>query len=243
MKSPWLMVLVALVCLMGTSVSAKDNPTVTPVAPGDLPVITSWPGTTDMVGNLNPATWRVTGYFAGAEMYKFLFNPVDQLDCPAGFMLSQVHIILEFDETMTYPVEFEAWADLEDALWDEAYGCWSPGIEDCQSEVFSFSIEEPGMYDIALPIDCACAYMTNPDDQPYWYLLGIMFPQPFAANLITDDFPEACNSWNDWGAGWFDLVGDFDFPGGLMMWGDVTCCTDPVEVEDKSWGNIKSLYR
>ena len=97
--------------------------------------------------------------------------------------------------------------------------------------------------DIALPINCECAYMTNPEDQPYWYLLGIMFPQPFAANLITDDFPIACNSWNDWGTGWYDLVGDFDFPGGLIMWGDVACCTDPIEVQDKSWGNIKSLYR
>lgn len=65
----------------------------------------------------------------------------------------------------------------------------------------------------------------------------------FTAEMITDDFPTACTSFNDWGSGWHDLVVDFGFPGNLVMWADAMCCEDPIAQERRTWGDVKSLFR
>lgn len=242
MKLKLILLIFVFVALLASGVAAKDTPVVTRVDPAEMPEITPM-ATSQMVGNLNPAYWRISGWVVGGEEYKYLFNPVEQLNCPEGFQLTQVHMVLDFDDTMTYPITFPVWVDLEDALWDPTLGCWVPGIEDCRSVTYTVTIDVPGTYDIGLPIDCQCAYMTDPRGMPYWYMLSFHFPEPFTANLITDNFPVPCYSWNNWGSGWYDLVGQGGFPGGILMWGDVVCCLDPVTVEEKSWGDIKSLFR
>ena len=243
MKHKLLLLLLVFVVLMGSAATARETPVITPVDPADIPVRTLNPNpAAGVVGNLNPGFWRVSGWFTGAEEYKYLFNPVEQLACPAGFQLTTVHMLLDFDDTMNYPITFPVWVDLEDALWDDVLQCWVPGIEDCRSDVFTVTIDVPGTYDIAIPINCECAYMTDPTGAPYWYMLSFHFPELFTANLITDDFPMPCYSWNNWGAGWVDLFTQ-GFPGGVVMWGDVDCCTDPVAIEERSWGDIKSLFR
>ncbi|MEN8008384.1 MAG: hypothetical protein ABFS42_15350 [Candidatus Krumholzibacteriota bacterium] len=239
------LLLLVLVCfaVTGATAVAKDAPTITQIDPAEIPARTMMSGTTGLVGNLNPGYWRISGWFTGAEEYKFLFNPVEQLDCPAGFQLEQVHMLLDFDDTMNYPITFEVWCDLEDAWWDNVLQCWIPGEEDCRSDTYAVTIDVPGTYDIGIPITCECAYMTDPTGAPYWYMLSMHFPNLFAANLITDDFPVPCYSWNNWGSGWVDLVATSGFPGGIVMWGDVICCSDPVAIEERSWGDIKSLFR
>ena len=242
MKHILLLFLLVFVVLIGSSAMAKETPTITPVDPADLPAGALMPGQTGVVGNLNTGSWRISGWFTGAEEYKYLFNPVEQLNCPFGFLLETVHMVLDFDVNMTYPIDFDVWVDLEDALWDDILQCWVPGIEDCRSDTYSVTIDAPGMYDIAIPINCECAYMVDPIGRPYWYMLSMHFPNLFAANLITDDFPILCTSWNNWGAGWYDLVGQ-GFPGNILMWGDVDCCENPIGVDENSWGGIKSLFR
>jgi len=243
MNHKLLLFLLVLVVLMASAAIAKDTITITPIDPADVPVRTLSPANGQLVGNLNPGAWRISGWFTGAEEYKYLFNPVEQLNCPAGFMLTTVHMVLDFDINMTYPIVFPVWVDLEDAWWDDALQCWVPGEEDCRSDIFTVTIDAPGTYDIGIQINCECAYMFDPLGMPYWYMLSMHFPELFTANLITDDFPVPCYSWNNWGSGWYDLVVDAGFPGGILMWGDVLCCDDPVAVEETSWGDIKSLFR
>ena len=195
-----------------------------------------------VVGNLNPIAWAVSGWFTGQEEYKYLFNAVEC--CPVGFNVLYVHMALNFDETMTYPIVIEVYADLEDALWDDVLQCWVPGIEDCVSEAVSFTIDAPGSYDIAVPMTgCECAWVHDPTGAPYWYMMSLHFLNLFDARVLTDDFPLGCYSWNNWGSGWYDLVLDVGFPGELIMWADVDCCEFPIAVEEKTWGQIKGLYR
>ncbi len=243
MKSKLLLILLACLILIGAPTFAKNTPTVTPVNVADLPVRTMMPGATGQVGNLNPPYWAVSYWFTGEEAYKILFNPLEQLNCSNGFLLEQVHMLLDFPDTLDYPLTFPVWADLEDADWDPTLQCWIPGVEDFVSNIFNVTIDQPGTYDIAIPIDGLCAYMAYPTGEPYWYLLSMHFPELFTANLITDNFPVNCYSWNSWGQGWFDLVSGYGFPGNIIMWGDVVCCDDPVDAENKSWGDIKSLFR
>ncbi len=95
------------------------------------------------------------------------------------------------------------------------------------------------LYDLGLPTpECECAGMN------YQYSLSYVFPDALTSNpdVITDQYPEPCASWNDYGLGWYDLVADFGYPGSLMTWADVSCCQSPVGNADETWGGVKSLY-
>ncbi len=240
MKHKLLLFLLMLVVLMASAAIAKEAPIATLVDPADIPVRTAMPVNAAQVGNLNDPAWLLSGWFIGDEEYKYLFNPVEQLNCPLGFQLTTVHMLLEFP---IVPVTFEVWVDLEDASWRDDIQCWWPGVEDCRSDVFTVTIDVAGVYDIAIPINCDCAYMIDPLGLPYWYLLSMHFIGQFNANVITDGIQSRCTNFNDWGTGWEDLDPYFATYGTINMWGDVICCDDPVAVEEKSWGGIKSLFR
>ena len=241
--------MILLVCfvMMASVAVARDTPTVTRIDPADLQEMTILtPPGDGVVGNLNDPGFAISDWLVGDEAYKYLFNPSLQLpDCQVGFSLLSVHILLQFpdDPTYTYPIDFTAYGDLESAEFDETTGCYVPGPEECVGPAVTFTIDQPGLYDIELPMDCPCAYLYGPDGVPYMYFLSVHFVGPIMAQLVTDVTPVGCTSYNNWGDGWFDLVNDIGFPGELIMYGDVNCCSDPVAVEEKSWGDIKSLFR
>ncbi len=198
-----------------------------------------------MLGNLNPAAWALTGWATGFEAYKLLFNPSDQCpNCPMGFLIENVHMLLQFpvEGTILYPYVFTVYVDLEDAFWWDDIGCWWPGVEDCVSDPIQITIDAPGLYDISVPLPCECAYFRDATGMPYWYLISFHFVDEMLGTIITDDFPTACTSFNDWGSGWVDLL-EYGFPGNLIMWADAVCCEDPIDAEAKSLGEIKNLFR
>ena len=235
--------LILMVCILVASVAlAREAPEVTRI---ETPVIqTLNPAVVggQIVGNFNEPAYLIQGWFTGDEEYKYLFDPTLQVDCPDGFLLTGVHMVVNFDETMV-PVTFEAWVDLEDAMWDPDLDCWVPGIEDCRSDTYTVTIDTPGTYDIGLPIDCLCAYLTDPRGMPYMYMLSMHFIGRFPMNLIMDDTPTPCTAYCNWGLGWVDLYGDFSRYGNILMYGDVVCCDDPLPFDVKTWSEIKSLYR
>jgi hypothetical protein len=106
--------------------------------------------------------------------------------------------------------------------------------------VTPITIDAAGLYDIGLPVpDCACAAMS------YKSSLSYVFVTAFASNpdIVTDQFPSDCTSWNDYGLGWYDLAADFGFPGNLKIWADASCGRSPVANAREAWGGVKSLYR
>jgi len=199
--------------------------------------------TGQQVGNLNDPVYAVPGWFWGDESYSFLFHPDAQLDCQQGFLLTDVHMVAEFDSSMAYPTTFEIVVGLDTAWWD-GLGCWMPSLEGCRSEAFTVTIEQPGMYDLAFPVDCVCAYIRSVYwGETYRYRLTVDFIGLFDMNLVTDDQPTACTALNDWGQGWYDLYDSFDQLGNVLIYGDVVCCDGPVTSEDATWGGVKGLYR
>jgi len=138
------------------------------------------------------------------------------------------------------PVDFDARVDFEEAIWDDALQCWFPGPEICVSSIFTVSITDPGHYAITLPMDtpCACAEFG------YWYGISFEFMTAFdsSPDLISDQFPVGCTSWNDYGAGWEDLL-DFGLPGEINLYADIICCENPVPAEKNTWGEIKAMFR
>jgi len=238
MKTKLIMLLILTVALMANAVSAKEVATATLVDPADLPLNYAVP-TPETVGNLNPAQWLLGGWFVGQESYAFIFNPSEQLTCQMGFQLTQVHMLLDF----AGPVTFDVYADLGSAVIDPATGCTYPGEENCTGATYTVTIAAAGTYDIAIPIECECAYIYDVTGAPYIYYLSMHFPTAFDAQVVTDGIQAACTSYNDWGQGWQDLTDYFGSYGNVNMWGDVICCTDPVGVEETSWGDVKSLFR
>ncbi len=192
------------------------------------------------LGNQNAPVYYVEPWFEGMESYKFLFHPqqTDHCSCPFGFQIVYVHMFLYFPAgAINTPMKISA--DLEDAAWDGARGCWVPGVEDCVSLDYAVSVPAEGIYDVSLPITCGCAYLN------YWYLISFKFGLAPAARpaIVVDAGPILpCTNWNDWGSGWQDLS-TLGWNWNLAMYADAACCNEPVEVEQNTWGGVKSLYK
>jgi hypothetical protein len=230
---------------------AAKTPFVTRISEGDItPLDFGIPNRGDcVIGNLNPAAWAIGDWVWGDEGYKYLVNPSAFGCAGCGFHVDVIHMLLQFGAE-DVPANFDVFVDLEDALWDDATGCWVPGVEDCVSPVYTVEIVEPGLYDIGIPIYdyCDCAYYWDPFTcEPYWYFLSFhfvtLFDPAMRPDAIADDFPIGCTSYNDYGAGWEDLVNTYSWPGEILIYADVFCCDDPVPQESATWGNVKNLYR
>lgn len=229
--------LILVLCMTGLAL-AERTVTVRPLETDGITSLFAADRQDCLVGNPNPFFYAVPDWIWGAEKYTYIYRPYDTCGCPAGFTVDFVHMIVQFGAE-DVPVTFDAYVTVDSQAWNDELGCWYPGDAVCASEVTSITIDTPGLYDIGLPTaDCACASMN------YQYSLSYVFDSTFASNpdIVTDQYPSDCTSWNDYGLGWYDLVADFGFPGNLMLWADVTCCQTPVANAEETWGGVKSLY-
>lgn len=187
------------------------------------------------VGNLNAAAYAITNFIVPPEDYKFAFDPLATCTvCPIGFRVTTVHAYLQTAGACTIVMS----VDVEEAEYSTP-NCTSPGQVWCASDLYNVNIPQAGLWDIALPISCDCLTMER------MYLLGIHIESATCTPaLITDAGPAVlCTNWNNYGAGWYDLLTAFPtWPGNLKFFADAECCTPPVPVEGESWGAIKKLY-
>ncbi len=239
--------LVMCLSLVAGTALADRQVTITPLTGDAIPYSQGIsPSGTDgdcQMGNLNPPYWALGDFIWGAEKYKYLFyaDPDQCPVCTEGFTVESVTLYVQFG-VEDVPSTFDARVDFEEAIWDDALQCWYPGPEICVSSAYTVTITDPGFYAIALPMDnvCACAEFG------YWYGISFEFLTAFESgtepDIITDNFPVGCVSWNDYGAGWADLL-DFGFPGEINMYADIVCCSNPVTTEKNTWGEIKAMFR
>lgn len=234
-----------IVCLALVSGAAAQQKTVT-VTPVEGPVLTTdaaGPAGVCIYGNDNAPAFAITDWVYGQESYATVFGaPQPPCGCAAGFTIEAVHLYMQF-AVADVPVTFDATVGFGEALFDETAQCFVPGVQNCESASYTVTIDNPGLYDISLPIDptsCPCAFFD------YEYAVYFNILTAFAAtgrpDIVTDDVPVGCVSWNDYGAGWEDLQG-YGLPGETIMFADVVCCETPVPNEDQTWGGVKSLYR
>ena len=188
------------------------------------------------VGNLNAPAWAISNFILPPEEYKLTFDPKATCSvCPIGFDVHAVHIMLQ----TAGPCDLVMSVDVEEASYPNDPTCPEPGDLMCASGLFSVNLPVAGLYDISLPIDCDCLTMDG------LYLLSFYVetvscdPVP---DLITDAGPiNLCTNWNNWGLGWEDLA-TYGWPGDLIFFADIDCCTPPVPVEESTWGAIKERY-
>lgn len=238
---------ICLICLASFAVAtaAEREVVVTPLTQEIQPLAVTPNGAAYdcLMGNLNPPFWAINDWIWGGESYSYVFY-ADQRDCncAAGFTVEQVHLYMQFGPE-DVPVSFNAYVGFDEAAYDETTGCWMPGDPVCASPEYTVTIDVAGAYDIALPMSvgaCECAYFG------YWYNISFNFTTTFEElnrpDLITDDFPVGCTSWNDYGLGWLDLQ-DFGLPGETSMYADIVCCDNPVSSDETTLDGIKSLFK
>ncbi|MBU0743423.1 hypothetical protein KKG45_13720 [bacterium] len=232
-----LLLLILVLCVAGNAV-AERNVSVQRLDTDKISALFESYRQDCLVGNPNPFFYAIPNWIWGAEQYTYIYDPTETCGCPAGFAVEFVHMIVQFGPE-DVPVTFDAYVTVDSPAWSDELDCWYPGNPVCASDLTSITIDTAGLYDIGLPTpDCACAAMS------YQYSLSYVFVSTFSSNpdIVTDQFPSACTSWNDYGLGWYDLVADFGFPGNIMMWADIVCCQSPVANADETWGGVKSLY-
>jgi hypothetical protein len=174
------------------------------------------------------------------EQYKLVFDPkLTCEECFIGLQVGIVYILLQVEDAcdITMGVDIE-----EVSYLPEEPDCPRPAEGWCYSGDFLVQLSGPGMWAVGLPMDCPC--LT--DERLYSIGLNISNVSCLTGSipaLVTDESPMPCTNWNNFGAGWEDLVIEYPgWPGNLVFFADADCCSVPLPVEERTWGHIKSLY-
>lgn len=235
-----LITLLLCIVLAGSAVAAEKTVTITPLKATAQPTLAA-PAGVCIFGNQNPASWAVPDWVWGAETYATVFEAVQPpCGCAEGFNVEAVHMYLNFGPE-DVPASFQVSVSFLETVFNEEAGCEMPGAEICRSPTYTIDIVDLGLYDISIPMDsenCGCAYFD------YKYAVSMNFETAFAntPDGVADAFPVGCTSWNDYGGGWLDLQ-SFGWPGENIIFADIVCCAPAVPTEDRSWGDVKSLFR
>jgi len=238
-------VVLALTC---AAAMAQRELTVEPVQPGNATGLNLGPSqglVSCQVGNLNAAAFALFSFLTPPEDYKLLFLPSATCTaCPAGFSVTKIHVYLQTKTACQVVLS----VDVEDAVL-QSPGCYAPGPVRCQTALYNVSLPSAGLWNVGItvaPAECTpCACLAAGRR----YLLSVHFQSMTCTSaniaLITDAGPAVlCTNWNNYGPGWYDLLGAFPgWPGQLKFFADADCCSPPTPVEDSAWGRVKSLFR
>lgn len=193
------------------------------------------------IGNLNPPLDPyLPDLVTGQQSFAYLVRPADQLSCSEpGFRLEALHMWLAF-EPIQVPVTFQVDGGLLEAIDDPAFPGPVPGAELCPVPPQTVTVDEPGLFQLTVPVQGACGCRAIEKD----FFLNIRLLTPVEALLPTDGQPEpGVVFWNN-GNGWEDMDGlDKAAIGKTIIWGDIVCCTNSVGREQATWGRVKALYR
>lgn len=223
-------VVVALVATVATAERQVTVESVGEIVARPIDLGNSVAGATCQVGNLNPPAWAIVGFLTPPEDYKLVFFPRATCSaCRSGFRVTDVHVILQTHDACTLRMS----ADVEKAVL-QSPGCYMPGAMVCRTGLYDVTIPSAGLWNVGIPVyasDCpaspggGCLSMFGGG-----YCLSVHFESAGCTSggidLVTDDGPASlCLNWNNYGAGWYDLVGVFpSWPGQLKIYAGVACC-------------------
>lgn len=191
------------------------------------------------VGNsdLSTAQGYYNNFFTGDESYAALIAPAAEgCACANGFKVQAVHMALN----LTVATNIWGRALLYEAV-EESPGCWAPGGPLATSAIYAMApFVGAGVYDLEIPLSAPCA---TPGDRYFVVFQFVPLTTDVGVGVVVDDSPEACSTYDDRDLNWQDSVVDRGWVGNFFVWADVDCCEEPVAVEGRTWGGLKSLYR
>lgn len=175
-----------------------------------------------IVGNLNPAAIALPSYIVPPEEYALIFEPQDVCTaCPSGVNIDLVHMVMQTSEA----VVLEIAVGVREAAYPNGPSCPEPGAVICTSSVTQVLLTGAGLWDVSLPIDDCPCLDANTEYALSARIVSTSGGTPgYVPDLVLDDVPSNCTSWNDRGSGWDDLVDDAGLPGNLVLFADADCC-------------------
>jgi hypothetical protein len=187
-----------------------------------------------LAGNAT-ATATYSGWWGGSESYaRLLPAAAPGCDCNVGLSVSTAHMLMVLEPGTDLTVQ----ARLLTAAGTSA--CRTPGATLAISSPHRIrGITSPGVYDIDVPCGFVCAEAGED------YFLAIDFVSGTAPGLalVGGGEDHDCATWNDWGAGWIDLVETMGFLHDLTIWAELDCCYQAIPNERGTWSGIKADYR
>lgn len=195
-------------------------------------------------GNTIAAYW-IDGWLSGDEIFSVFADP-SVCGCAANLVTpSSVAIALYAEEGVDLCSQLTMQADIRAVDWN---GGLCPRPSDnilCQSPIYGVTLPGAGAYIVNLPIG-PCTPVSGPFFASVSFI-GAVCPE---VNTVIDDVPVSCNSYNDWGGGWVDLVDTAGFPGGVTLYANVECAPyleatidiDPNTLNLKSSGKYVTCY-
>ncbi|MEW5702805.1 MAG: HYR domain-containing protein [Candidatus Zixiibacteriota bacterium] len=180
-----------------------------------------------------PTTFYVSGWLTGQETYAVfqdpdttyahsfgICGPVTRYPFDVAAVTWEVFVDIAPDSMTVVPVIYEA--DMADIL------CPRPGNVLCAGATQTVQFPSPGVYVLTLPLPGACCV-----DSPYF--AGVLLPYlTSGVDVITDGGADygpipaiSCRTFNNWGDGWYDLVGDVSFSTNLRLYSEGYTPDDP----------------
>jgi uncharacterized membrane protein YuzA (DUF378 family) len=237
-----LVLVLLLLAGLNTGAVGSKQPVVTPLNYQEIGSVTIGyvdPSATCQIGNLNAPVYAIGNFLLPPEEYQLRVDPaVNCVSCYYGVMVTRVHVLLQTSE----PCEIDISLNVDEAV-PYGGGCMGPGPEWSNSGVFHVIVGSAGVWNISMPFPTPCLASSR----RYLLSVGIANFQCETGSmpdLVTDGLATLCMNWNNFGTGWYDLLGQWPtWPGNLLVYADVQCCTPPVPTEKTTWGAIKALYR
>ncbi len=172
--------------------------------------------------------------------------------CDVGFTIEALHMVLvkfNSEPATIYPNLAIGNAFLREDYPPEASCFWPtpcpPGsynyFRNCYSEA-TITLDTPGYYEIVFTgdfSDCGCIYTNYTHTIASW-----IFYMDGNIRFVTDDNSSHCP--DHFASTYFSgacIWREFDAPGNILYWAEVTCCDMPVATEALSWDALKSIYR
>jgi len=177
-------------------------------------------------GNTN-YVYTITNMLYGAEHFSAFVDPRNcYVSSPGVVRAKSINIILYATADIINCSGFEIQAHIEAAEWSG--NCPSPGYEaQCTSDYTVMQITSPGLYLISFPLNEDCLRYGPFFASITFFNDGGCLPGPL--NIVVDDWPEYCNSYNNYDGTWYDIVASYGLIGKLSLFATVEGI-DPVPV-------------
>jgi hypothetical protein len=163
--------------------------------------------------NLQPgAAYLITGWILGQELYANYEDPL-AYGCTNiyPFQITQMHFWVGVPGALTFIGTFRLYtADLTNPA------CPVPGVEFWNSGLLGWNLTGPGNWNLGYTVP---ASDTICYDTTYFVVMDVYddwSATPLDAISASDGL--ICQSYNDYGFGWEDLVADWGWPGQIMLY-------------------------
>jgi len=195
---------------------------------------------TCQLGQIGTPTTALDWLLPPNDRYFTLLDPTQCSGCgAAGMQLMTAKIVLDFVAGCTQPIEVSIVGSGSDPA------CAVPDMTQllCPPIAYNLTVPASGLYEFSMPLPAGCCIQQRAFLQINFTATGAgcesAATRPY---LVLNETCGPCNTYNEYGFGYVEWCSFGIGAGNPMMYVDAQCC-NPVGTHQKSWGELKTIYR